>query len=183
MKSIYFTRFLFAAILLVGLTFSAEAQTGKPKSPPVTASHTVADLTIDINYNAPSVRGREVWGSLVPNGKVWRTGANSATTFSVNKDVLINGKALAAGKYALFTIPGDGEWTVIFNKEANQWGAYSYDAGQDALRITTKTGKAPDFTEQMTFKVGDNDENIGVVSFLWENLQTSFNVSTTANQK
>lgn len=182
MKPIFFTRFLFAAILLLGITFSAEAQAGKPKSPSVTASHTVDGLTIDINYNAPSIRGRKVWGALVPNGKVWRTGANSATTFSVNKDVLINGKELAAGKYALFTIPNDGEWTIIFNKEANQWGAYSYDSGQDALRITTKTGTAPTFTEQMTFKVGDNDENIGTVSFLWENLKTSFNVST-ANQK
>lgn len=182
MKSISFTRFLFAAILFLGLSFSAQAQTGKPKSPPVTASHTIAGLTIDINYNAPSVRGREVWGTLVPNGKVWRTGANGATTFSVNKDVLINGKALTAGKYALFTIPGDGEWTIIFNKDASQWGAYSYDSEKDALRITTKTGKTLEFTEQMTFKVGDNDENIGVVSFLWENLQTSFNVST-ANQK
>jgi len=179
MKSLSFTRFLFAAILIVGLAFTAEAQTGKPKSPPVTASHTIGDLTIAVNYNAPSVKGREVWGSLVPNGKVWRTGANSATTFSVNKDVMINGEKLAAGKYALFTIPNDGEWIIIFNKEADQWGAYSYDKGQDALRITTKTGKSPEFTEQMTFQVGDNDENVGVVSFMWENLKTSFNV--TAN--
>ncbi len=178
MKPIYFTRFLFAAILLVGLTFSAQAQKGKPKSPPATASHTIAGLTIDINYNAPSVRGRKVWGELVPNGKVWRTGANSATTFTVDKDVLINGQALAAGTYALFTIPNDGEWTIIFNKEANQWGAYSYDSGKDALRITAKTGTAAAFTEQMTFKVSDNDDAIGIVSFVWENLQTSFNVST-----
>lgn len=177
MKSLSFTRFLFAAILMIGLAFTTEAQTGKPKSPPVTASHTVGDLTIDINYNAPSVRGREVWGSLVPNGKVWRTGANSATTFSVNKDVVVGGEKLSAGKYALFTIPGDGEWTIIFNKEADQWGAYSYDKGKDALRITTKTGKAPEFTEQMTFQVSDNDENVGVVSFMWENLKTSFDVT------
>ena len=182
MKSLSFTRLLFAAILMVGLAFTANAQSGKPKSPPATASHSIGELKIDINYNAPSVRGRAVWGSLVPFGKVWRTGANSATTFEVSQDVLINGEKLAAGKYALFTIPTDGDWTIIFNKEANQWGAYSYDKGQDALRITTKTGKTQGLVEQMTFEVSDNDENIGVVSFMWENLKTSFNVSVGAEK-
>lgn len=179
MKPIFVTRFLLAALFCFGLTFSLDAQSGKPKSPPSSADYTVGDLTISINYNAPSVRGREVWGNLVAYDKIWRTGANSATTFEVNKDVQINGKALKAGKYALFTIPGKSEWTIIFNKEPNQWGAYSYDAGQDALRITTMAGKAPEFTEQMTFKVGDNDEDVGVVDFLWENLKTSFNVSVS----
>lgn len=182
MKSLSFTRFLFAAILMFSLTFTAEAQSGKPKSPPVAATHTIGDLKIDVNYNAPSVRGRSVWGKLVPYGKVWRTGANSATTFEVNQDVLINGEKLAAGKYALFTIPSADEWTIIFNKEANQWGAYSYDKGQDALRITTKTGATQEMVEQMTFEVGDNDENIGVVSFMWENLKTSFSVSVAAEK-
>ncbi len=178
MKSLSFTRFLVAAILMLSVAFTATAQkNGKPKSPPVNAAHTIGDLTIDINYNAPSVKGRTVWGKLVPFGKVWRTGANSATTFEVNQDVFINGEKLAAGKYALFTIPTDGDWTIIFNKEANQWGAYSYDKSQDALRISTKTGKTQALVEQMAFEVGDNDENIGVVSFMWENLKTSFNVS------
>lgn len=182
MKSLSFTRFLFATILMLGVTFMATAQSGKPKSPPVTATHAIGDLKIDINYNAPSAKGRDLWGALVPFGKIWRTGANSATTFEVNQEVLINGKTLAAGKYALFTIPSDGEWTIIFNKEANQWGAYSYDKGQDALRITTKTGKTQELVEQMTFEVGDNDENVGVVSFMWGDLKTSFNVSVGAEK-
>ncbi len=182
MKSLSFTRFLFAAILMLSVAFTATAQSGKPKSPPVTATHTIGDLKIDINYNSPSVKGRDVWGALVPYGKVWRTGANNATTFEVNQEVLINGETLAAGKYSLFTIPSDGEWTIIFNKEANQWGAYSYDKGQDALRITTKTGKTQEMVEQMTFELGDNDENVGVVSFMWENLKTSFSVSVGAEK-
>ena len=182
MKSLSITRFLFATVLMFGLAFTANAQKGKPKSPPASAAHSVGDLTIEVNYNAPSVKGREIWDGLVPFGKVWRTGANGATTFEVNKDVFINGEALAAGKYALFTIPTDGDWTIIFNKEPNQWGAYSYDKGQDALRITTKTGKAQAFTEQMAFEVNDNDENIGVVTFKWENLKTSFNVSVAAEK-
>jgi hypothetical protein len=182
MKSIYFTRLLSVFVLLLGLTVSLEAQNGKPKSPPATAAHTVGDLNITVNYNAPSIRGREVWGALVPHGKVWRTGANKATTFEVNKDVLINGKSLSAGKYALFTIPNKGEWTFIFNKEPDQWGAYNYDKGKDALRIKVKTGAAPSFTETMAFKVGDNDEKVGVVSFVWENLKASFNVEDTAQK-
>jgi len=176
MKAFSFTRILFVFFLLAGLGTMTEAQTDKPKSPPVSASHTVGDLTIKINYNAPSARGRTLWGELVPNGKVWRTGANKATTFEINQDVLINGEKLMAGKYALFTIPNEKEWTIIFNKEADQWGAYSYDAGKDALRIKVNTGKSPEFSEQMTFDVGDNDENIGVVSFRWGDLKTHFNV-------
>ena len=173
MKSIYFTRLLFAVLLFFGIAMAASAQ---KKSPPATASHTIGDLSITIDYHSPFVRGREVWGKLVPYGKVWRTGANEATTFEVNKDVLINGEKLAAGKYALFTIPDKDEWIFIFNKEAAQWGHYNYDASKDALRVKTKPGKAIRFTESMTFSIGDNDENVGIVSFAWENLKTGFNV-------
>ena len=179
MKSVQFTRFLFFALLLLGTTFTIEAQNKKPKSPPATATQTLNDLAITIDYNAPSVRGRDVWGNLVPYGKVWRTGANDATTFEVNEDVLINGQPLSAGKYALFTIPNEGEWTFIFNKVASQWGAYKYDAGEDALRITAKTNKVDEFVETMTFKV----EEDGTVRFSWENLQTGFSVSSAVATK
>jgi len=171
MKSIYVTRFLVAALLLVSFSFTADAQK-KPKSPPQSVTQTIGDLTIDINYNAPSVKGRKVWGALVPTGQVWRTGANDATTFEINKAVTINGKQLAAGKYSLFTIPNEAEWTFIFNKQAEQWGAYKYKEAQDALRVTAQPTTAPEFTEQMTFEV----DEAGVVSFLWENLKVSFTV-------
>ncbi len=176
MKSIFFTRLSIAIIIFLGVTMTATAQ-GKKKSPPATATHTVGDLSITVDYHSPSVRGREVWGKLVPHGKVWRTGANEATTFEVNKDVLINGEKLVAGKYALFTIPDKEEWVFIFNKEPNQWGAYRYDSSKDVLRITAKTSKASEFAESMTFIVGDNDENIGIVGFVWENLKTGFQVA------
>lgn len=176
MKSINILRMAMSIIFFIGLTFTANAQSGKAKSPAMDASHTIGALTIDIKYNAPSVRGRKIWGELVPYNKVWRTGANGATTFSINKDVLINGEKLAAGKYAFFTIPTEDTWTIIFNKEANQWGAYNYNENDDVLRLKIQSGKAPEFTEQLTFEVGDNDENIGVVSLLWENLKTGFNI-------
>ena len=138
------------------------------------------NLPEDFLGQLSSSRNKDLFEYRVPFivGKVTDSSQNKSVDLKQG-DVIqkINGKELKAGKYALFTIPGKTEWTIIFNKEPNQWGAYSYDAGQDALRITTKTGKAPEFTEQMTFKVGDNDEDVGVVDFLWENLKTSFNVS------
>ncbi len=103
---------------------------------------------------------------------MWRTGANEATTFEVNNDVTVEGKALPAGKYSLFTIPGQNEWTIIFNKEPKQWGAYKYDEKKDALRVTVKPKKAPKMTEQFTINV-----NKGTVAMLWENAQVDFKVA------
>jgi len=171
MKSIYFTRFLVAALLLVSFSFTADAQK-QPKSPPQSIMQEIGDLQIDLNYNAPSVKGRKIWGALVPTGQVWRTGANDATTFEINKAVTINGEQLAAGKYSLFTIPNGKEWTFIFNKQAEQWGAYKYKEAQDALRVTAQPTAAPEFTEQMTFEM----DATGVVSLLWEDLKVSFTV-------
>ncbi len=127
----------------------------KRASPPATMEVKVGEATVTINYSQPSVKGRKIYGDLVPYGKVWRTGANEATTFSTDKDLMVNGKKLPAGTYALFTIPGEKEWTVIFNKVAKQWGAYKYDEKEDVLRITAKPVKT-EMTEKMTFKAGKN---------------------------
>ncbi len=166
-----------ACFLLTAVHFSANAQNDKSKrpSPPKTANGSVGDLSITINYGAPSVKGRTIFGSsgsLESYGKVWRTGANEATTFSVNKDVTINGQPLAAGKYALFTIPNQKEWTVIFNKKADQWGAYDYKADDDALRIDVPAEKLDKLQEQMVFEV----DNSGQVAFAWEYVGFDFMV-------
>ncbi len=167
---------LLVAFLTVGMFATTHAQDkSKRPSPPAEAKATVGDLSIAINYNSPAVKGREIWGKLVPYGEVWRTGANEATTFEVNHDVIIEGQKLAAGKYALFTIPGEDKWTVIFNKEAGQWGAYNYNKDKDALRITVQPGKAESFQESMDFSV-NAENNTGVVVFTWENLSFSFKV-------
>ena len=108
------------------------------------------DVTVD--FGRPNVKGREIWGALVPYGKVWRTGADEATTITLSGDVTVEGKALPAGKYAVFTIPDKDNWTVIFNKTAKQWGAFKYDEGQDALRVTVAPKKA-DFVESMNFEL------------------------------
>ena len=102
------------------------------------AEGSVAGVGVVVEYGRPSVQGRTIFGDIVPFGKVWRTGADEATTITFAKDVAIEGAKLAAGTYSLFTIPGENEWTIVFNRVAEQWGAFKYDATQDALRVTVK---------------------------------------------
>ena len=145
----------------------------KMPSPPAEAKATLANGTsLTINYHQPAVKGRNVWaGDLAPYGKVWRTGANDATTFEVSKNVMINGKALKAGKYALFSIPGEKEWTIIFNKTAKQWGAYSYKEADDVLRVAAKS-ESNEMTERFTIKAEDS----GQVTMMWDKAKVSFTV-------
>ena len=134
---------------------------------------TIDDVDITIEYGRPSVKDRVIWGGLVPYDRVWRTGADEATTISFSDDVLIAGQPLAAGEYSLFTIPGETEWTVIFNNVAEQWGAFNYDESQDALRITTEP-RANDFVE--TFEIGVEDSD---VELRWAELLVPFTVSAS----
>ncbi len=152
-----------------------QAQDDKSKrpSPPAEVKQMVEQTTVQINYSQPAVKEREVWGGLVPYGKIWRTGANEATTFEVSDDVKIEGQSLPAGKYALFTIPDKEEWTIIFNSEAGQWGAYNYDVDKDVLRVKVKPVKSPKFMERMTFDISKK----GKVSLMWENIEVAFNVA------
>ena len=108
---------------------------------------------------------------FVPHSKIWRTGADEATTFAVDKDINVEGKKLAAGTYSLFTIPGEAEWTFVFNKVAKQWGAYRYDKGQDALRVKVKPAAA-EHVEELTFKIKGNK-----VVLHWEKLSVPLAIS------
>lgn len=103
-----------------------------------------------VQYGRPEVRGRTIFGELVPYGTMWRTGANEATTFTVDKDIMVEGKALAAGTYALFTIPNEASWTIVFNSVPAGWGTNGHDAAKDVLRVDV-TPKAGEMTEVMTF--------------------------------
>lgn len=120
--------FAFIGVLLSGHSFAQEDKSKRP-SPPAVATGKVNDATISIDYSSPSVKGRKIWGGLVPYNKAWRAGANEATIFSTDKDIQVEGKKLAAGKYSFFVIPGEKEWTIIFNSETGQWGdTHSGDA-------------------------------------------------------
>jgi hypothetical protein len=156
------------------LTTSAQEDKSKRPSPPAFVKETLTNGTVvSVDYSQPSVKGRTIGKDLEPmNGKVWRTGANEATVFEVNKNVKVEGKALHAGKYGLFTISGEKEWTIIFNKTWNQWGAFNYKKDDDVVRVTVKPGKAKKFAEKMTFAISKK----GTVSLLWGDLQVDFNV-------
>ncbi|WP_020528514.1 DUF2911 domain-containing protein [Flexithrix dorotheae] len=141
-------------------------------SPAKSVSETINGVTVKIDYHAPSVKGRDIWGSLVPYNEVWRTGANEATTFEIDQPVLVNGENLPAGKYALFTIPGESKWEVIFNKNWDQWGNNDYDKAEDQLRITVVPKSENGLTEQMGFEMAKD----GTVSFKWEAISWDFEV-------
>jgi DUF2911 family protein len=168
-KTILSTILLFACSLV--LSFSGHAQKGPPASPRDSVSGKAGSATITINYGSPSVKGRKIWGDLVPYGKVWRTGANEATRFTTDKAIMVEGKALPAGTYAFFAIPNENEWTLIFNKTANQWGAYDYKDKEDALRVTVKTKKSAAMNERLKYTITGNG-----FSLLWENLEVPVSV-------
>jgi len=159
----------FAAFSMLTSVVFAQGDAATRPSPPLEQKGKLQDAQVMINYSAPSVKGRTIWGDLVPYGKVWRTGANEATTFETDKDIMIQDQKLPAGKYALFTIPGESEWTWIFNSQPDQWGAYKYDESKDVLRVKSVAQPSPVFHEQLKFDTGGDK-----VTLYWENLQVSF---------
>ena len=160
---------VFSIIFLLGSLSVCFAQ--NKKSPKAEAENKVGNVDVKINYSSPAVRGRTVYGDLVPYGEVWRTGADNATTIEFSGPVTINDKPLAAGKYALFTIPGEKEWTIIFNKNPDQWGAYKYDKALDALRINVSPKTATP-TENLKLDINQ----AGVVGIQWERVRAEFQV-------
>ncbi|MBY0433198.1 MAG: DUF2911 domain-containing protein [Cyclobacteriaceae bacterium] len=156
---------LLALIATVGL-----AQDKKMPSPPAKAEGTIGAAKITIDYHQPSARGRKMLGGINPYGEVWRTGANATTSFDVSAPVKIEGKDLAAGKYGLYTIPGENEWTIIINKGI-KWGAYDYKQADDVLRVTVKPAKTDSFVE--TFNIAVEKDQ---VVLKWENTMVAFKV-------
>ena len=145
--------FLVCAFLVSSTTF---AQTKPLPSPRDSVSGDVAGSHIKIWYGSPSVKGRKIFGELEPYGKVYRAGANEATTFTTSKDIKVGGKTLPAGTYAFFVIPAEkGLWTVIFNKTAKQWGAYKYDQSKDQLRVMVSSKKIS-LQERLVYKITKN---------------------------
>jgi hypothetical protein len=145
-------------------------------------TQTVGFTDITVTYSRPGVKGRQIWGGLVPYDKVWRTGANEATTINFSDDVTINGQALPKGTYSLHTIPGKDEWTIVFNNVSNQWGSFSYDPAKDALRVKAKPQAAP-FAEWMTFEIPQLSPDQATIAIHWENLSVPFTVGTNTTQK
>lgn len=152
-------------------TVCAQGDKANRPSPPATATGKAGGATITITYSSPSVKGRKVWGELVPYNKVWRAGANEATLFETDKNIKVEGKDLPAGKYSLYAIPGEKEWQIIFNSETGQWGVKrsgetSRDAAKDKLIVTAMPVKSASMNEKLLYDVTAK----GFV-LKWENIE------------
>jgi hypothetical protein len=166
---------LFAFILF---TNSGQAQNNKKDlriSPKAAVIQTVGFTEFRIDYSRPGVKKREIWGKLVPYDAVWRAGANEATKITFSTDVTVEGKMLKKGSYSFFAIPGKNDWTIIFNKVADQWGAFEYNESEDALRVKVKTEKAI-WQEWLSYTINKASDTSAVIRLEWEKIKVPFKV-------
>lgn len=163
---------LLASLVFSGLTACAQGDKANRPSPPAKVTQTVSTgATISIDYSQPALKGRTIGTDVEPMaGKVWRTGANEATVFETDKDIMVEGQKLSAGKYGLFTIMNGNDWTIIFNKTWNQWGAFDYKQADDVLRVNVKSSTASSAMERMTFMI----DKSGKISLIWGTLKVDF---------
>lgn len=150
----------FVLLLISTITFAQ-------KSPKKQATGKIGETTATIDYSAPSVKGRVIWGDLVKYNEIWRAGANENTTVTFDKDVVANGAKVPAGKYGFFIIPSEGdEWTIVLSKKNDAWGSKDYDATNDLVRFKVKTKDTEKSREVMSFNVFK-----GGIQFNWEKKQ------------
>jgi len=184
---------LLSIAVLVSMTFSPVQSQDKKIRPSLKASITQrlgveTDITID--YSRPGVKGRKIWGELVPYGLgpggksnpekrvPWRAGANETTTLTFSKDILIEGQKLPAGKYGLFMIPSEKEWVIIFSKKNAEWGSYTYDEADDAMRVTVTPVKAP-HQEWLLYGFDELAGTKATMYLHWEELKIPVHIETT----
>jgi Protein of unknown function (DUF2911) len=168
--------FYFAPALLFVFTLAAFTQDSRP-SPAASASCDLGSgKTIKTDYSSPRAKGRKIYGDLVPFGKVWRTGANEATTFVTSADVNVGGKTVPAGSYTIFTIPNAAKWTLIINKKTGEWGIpYKYESDELA-RVEMKVSKLPSPVENFTISY-DQKGNACTLDIDWENTRATVDIS------
>lgn len=198
-----YRRFVFAFLILsLFSALDAAAQNNALRLPrasqKASVMQTVGVTDITITYSRPGVKGRKIWGDapagttgtatlddararqkdapIVPYGRVWRTGANEATTFAVTDEVTINGQKLAAGTYSLHTIPGKDEWTIIFNSDAGQWGSFAYDEKKDVLRVKAKPMMMTENQEWLNIGIPATTANSAQILIRWEKVAVPFTV-------
>lgn len=161
-------------IVLIGVLAIAQTPEDKSKrpSPPATAAVTLKGKKITIDYSRPSLKGRKVGKELAPYGQVWRTGANEATALTTEVDMNIGGVKVPAGKYTLYTLPSEGTWKLIINKQTGQWGT-KYDESQDLARVDMKKSALPQSVEQFTISFDKKSESTADLNLDWENTRVS----------
>lgn len=151
-------------------------------SPKAVATQTIGLTDFTVTYSRPGVKGRKIWGGLVPYGEVWRTGANEATSFATTGEAAIAGKKLPAGEYSLYTIPTENDWTVIVSTEKGAWGSFTYDKEKDAHRFTVKPAVAP-HEEWMRFTFENLTPSSGDLVLHWEKLQATIPIEVATHDQ
>jgi Protein of unknown function (DUF2911) len=166
-------------VLLIGILSITSYSQKKEEvriSPKALVEQTVGYTEVKIEYSRPGVKGRTIWGNLVPFNAVWRAGANEATKITFSTDVKIDGKKLKAGSYGFFAIPGQKTWTLIFNKVADQWGAFEYNDVEDALRVEVTPMQNNCWQEWLAYTISKTSDKKAVVMIEWEKIKVPFNV-------
>jgi hypothetical protein len=162
-----------AALLALGAPASAQsAPELPPASPPAKVEQQVGLTKFTVAYSSPGVKGRQIWGELVPYDELWRTGANAATTFEASRDFTFGGTRVPAGTYALYSIPGKTSWTVILNKNPNASGTRGYDEKNDVARVTATPAQSP-ARERMTFLFANTTDDATRLDLEWDTLRVS----------
>lgn len=172
--------FVLAAAALAAPAF-AQFETPQP-SPKATLTQRVGLTDVSISYSRPGVKGRTIWGDLVPYDKPWRTGANQATTITFSDDVTVQGQKLAAGTYSIVSIPGKDEWTVIFNTDTKLWFETEYDAAKDVLRVKAKPEAAP-MLESLRIDFPTVSATEAVLAIEWEKLRVPVTIGVDVDGK
>lgn len=178
MRTLPFLRLLSAgaAGLALALALPAPARAqgaalpGARSSPPASVTQTIGLTEVTVTYSRPGVKGRAIWGALVPYGEVWRAGADANTTIAFDRDVEVEGRPLAAGTYGLHTIPQPDAWTIVFSRNATSWGSYTYDESEDALRVTVTPRALPYHQERLLFAFEPLDDDVAELQLRWAEL-------------
>ena len=176
----YYGSLLFALISLMPCSALGQLQLPRP-SPTAKVTQTVGLTEITVEYSSPSVKGRKIWGGLLPYGQVWRAGANQNTTITFTDPVTIEGKQLAAGTYGLHMIPAEDQWTVIFSNMHTAWGSFSYDQKEDALRVTVKPGTT-ELHNALAYDFDQVQPDSTVVVMSWDKVAVPFKVAVNLPQ-
>ena len=171
-----------AIAIALGLSASAALADFTPPrpSPHASVAQTIGTTELSLSYSRPGVKGRAIWGALVPWDKPWRTGANELTQFRTTDDIVVEGQPLPAGTYGLVAIPSHDQWTIVFTRDKDLWGTVDYKPDHDQLRVTVKPQEAP-MQERMAFTIEPTADDQADVALTWEKLRVPFHVTVDVN--
>jgi hypothetical protein len=176
----FISKLILLSLLIFGFVSQSTAQDYLKKlrvSPKAEIMQAVGLTKVTISYSRPGVKGRKIWGALVPYDNVWRAGADEATKITFTSDVKIEGKKLSAGSYSFFVIPNKKEWIIIFNKVSDQWGAFTYNEAEDAIRLKMKP-KTAEFEEWLKYEIAKTGDYSANLSLHWEKQKVALKLET-----